>query len=477
MKKWILFSILMMFSAGFFAGCGQSESEDSVEQFLKKQASEAALDDAITIVDEAVGVNETMENDEIITDVISRDDNVVSEDLTEAIIGETAEKERYEVSEEEKRLLQDDKPVRKDKTTSFKSRPVAYMRMLVEKGRYKEAYEKKIDAKSAGQLYYKGIAAYCLYQTSGNKRYIPRAVKYTKKAAVVSKNKEFKSKAVLWHGMLLYKYRRSGVLLSELLKPFNYIQKYLRQTRCYNDSLLYEALVYNSKKKYRDALACLRQLEKQSDSDLIYDIEYKKWVKPSSAARHYISFISHIPKDRGSENFTESYDYNHDDTEIPEDDATEKPESLSDASDESEEGIYSESMKSFIEQVQKTHNEIASSERNNLQTNSQVSSQEAADKVSEDDLQRGENGLTNENESSSPSDETRTDMDQKNDDKNMNDSEKRQESSGTETKNGNADDSSDNDHVSDDGETVSETPETGDVEGATVDDLLDAGEL
>lgn len=167
---------------------------------------------------------------------------------------------------------------------------------LVRKGRYQQVVNGKIDEKNLTSRYYRGIAYYVMaqmYPSPAKKQmsYVRKAEADLKHVGIKSKDKNLQPKAILWHGITMYKYRFSEDNFSEIERAFTYIQENFSDSRYFNDSLLYSALIYAKIDDIEGAELFLLELEETDPEDKVYDADYKKWIEPIEAVDYYFDLF------------------------------------------------------------------------------------------------------------------------------------------------------------------------------------------
>ena len=163
---------------------------------------------------------------------------------------------------------------------------------LVKQSRYAEVISGEINEQNPISRYYRGIAYHVMAEL--NPTPAKRKLSYTKKAeadfkyvGIHAKDQKLKPKAILWHGITIYKQRFSPKSVPEIQKAFDYIQDNFPQTRYFNDSLLYSALTYAKLKEMKSAQMYLVELNKTDPEDKVYDIDYNRWLSPQEAVKYY----------------------------------------------------------------------------------------------------------------------------------------------------------------------------------------------
>ena len=200
-----------------------------------------------------------------------------------------------------------------DTTGTLNSKEVIY---LVRQNRYAEVISGKIDQENMTSRYYRGIAYHVMAKI--NPTPIQRNLSYTKKAeadfkhvGIYSKNKNLKTKAILWHGITMYKLRFSPETVPEIHKAFDHIQNNFSETRYLNDSLLYSALTYVKSKNIKKAKSYLSELNNTDEEDKVYDIDYNRWLSPQETVAHYSKFYNLSGLKKKSRNLKKKIEERH----------------------------------------------------------------------------------------------------------------------------------------------------------------------
>lgn len=197
---------------------------------------------------------------------------------------------------QEKNTPQAPKKVAKSSSAPRRFVRTSSLRKYLAQGELNKIFQAKKDPNNPWHLYYSGIAHYIAAlqlksTTAAHKKQVRLAEEQLRTSGVKATHPEMKAKAILWHGITLYRFKRNALSLDELLKPYQWIEKNLKKTPVYNDSLLYAALAAMEKKDRDLAVDYLNRLSKTYPGDKVYDEFYKKWVSPQAAAKHYLSMI------------------------------------------------------------------------------------------------------------------------------------------------------------------------------------------
>ena len=187
-------------------------------------------------------------------------------------------------------------PQKNTTTRDFSEGSWAQTKMYFEQGKYRIFIDRLRHTKDLKKKYYKGIAYYCM--ALGTKaeirtNYVNKAKNILKQVGIQAhSSSQLKAKSVLWCGILEYLYpQKPRNTLWWQLRPFRYIRQKLPQSRCYNDTLLYTAFLYEQRNDWNMATVFYKRLATTPSSDLVYDVLVQRWVVPQRASQHYLRIL------------------------------------------------------------------------------------------------------------------------------------------------------------------------------------------
>ena len=162
------------------------------------------------------------------------------------------------------------------------------------RGNYRKVVNADVDENEYAKKYYQAISYYCLLQTplptAEKNDFITKAKKSFKEIGIKANNatqQDLKTKAILWHGIMMMQYPQKEKLV-EIIKPFKYIEKNYSRSKVYDDALFYLARFYQLKGNDKSAQQTYAKLNKVNNKkNKIYDIWYKKFVEPQKAIAFY----------------------------------------------------------------------------------------------------------------------------------------------------------------------------------------------
>ncbi|MBL8992260.1 MAG: hypothetical protein JNM63_02905, partial [Spirochaetia bacterium] len=285
----LLTAIAVLSALIFLSSCGAG-TKNALDDFLKGKAKSGPSDEALTIVDENKKVNEG-ESTGGTSQVIEPPDSKTADKKDSLTFlnpdGENAVKPS---TSKPKSAVSASSAPRGNYISD------AEIKKLILSKQYDKVIASKINPKSANQVYYSGNAHFVLalqfkVGTKERERHVAAAEKLFRDAGVMEADKVRKARALLWHGITMYRFRSDRYDQETISKPFRYITQKLSDTPYHNDALMYLGIVYGKFNQKESAKEFLTLLAKTDPRDRVYDIDYKKWSSPQTASRHYMNLL------------------------------------------------------------------------------------------------------------------------------------------------------------------------------------------
>ncbi|BBM88838.1 hypothetical protein COTS27_00525 [Spirochaetota bacterium] len=170
---------------------------------------------------------------------------------------------------------------------------LSQVKQLYKQKKYRTLTQYVFTAEELPQLYYKASAYFQLarrYKTTTRQQI--EFVKYSKylynRIAETTRDPTLKGRSLLWLAVLKLRFPAWNEDLEQQLAPLIYIQRKLKNSRVYNDSLLYSAFVYESHRRYAKAYDYYRKLGQTQIDDWVYDDKISKFTNPKRASQWYL---------------------------------------------------------------------------------------------------------------------------------------------------------------------------------------------
>ncbi len=208
----------------------------------------------------------------------------------------------------EKDVLQLTKKKQSAKTTSKSGETVSpkprktgnnleLTRSLFYKKKYARIIKKTFDKGELASLYYKAraygeLAKLEKARLGPSKRRKIEFVQYAKllfkRIALHAKDEKLKGQAIVWLGILTWRYPTRKDTLKTRLYPFSYIRKNYPKSAFYNEAILYSGFLYEAAKMYSKAFRHYKKLSTLNSKDKLLDERSKRVLSEKRASIIYL---------------------------------------------------------------------------------------------------------------------------------------------------------------------------------------------